>query len=230
MGKWKEGDLMQNTYQEADAWFQRNEEALKTQKEITKTARFVLQFLKENKILSGGESILEIGSSYGYNLKYLSEQLEGGMYYGIDPSADAIEYGKVKYKQEIELHHGRSDNLPWEDEKMDVVILGFCMYQVDRKYLMRTISEVDRVLKENGFLMLIDFDTDIPYKRENKHTSGIYTFKMKYENLFLANPQYYLVEKKSFSHTSHCFTEDIQERLAFTVLYKNNIDNSYVIG
>ena len=95
---------------------------------------------------------------------------------------------------QLQLICGTSDELPYKDLKFDVVILGFCMFWVDRKYLMKTVSEADRVLKEGGYLVIVDFDTFIPYKKDNVHNPDAWTYKMQYINLFLSNPQYCLVK------------------------------------
>ena len=93
---------------------------------------------------------------------------------------------------------------------------------------MKTVSEADRVLKDGGYLAVIDFDTPVPYKRDNVHNPDAWTYKMQYINLFLANPQYCLADKRSFSHKDNMFCEEIQERVSFNILYKDSVDNSYI--
>lgn len=56
---------------------------------------------------------------------------------------------------------------------MDFVILGFCMYVVDRRYLLKTAAEIDRILKRGGFLLIEDFDAPNPVLRPNKHNANI---------------------------------------------------------
>lgn len=214
---------------EADAWFFRNKGYLAELGEVSEGTRLASEFLEGQNGSDGwdGKHILEIGACYGYNLKYLSDKL-GAKCYGIDPSAEAIKFGREKYGEEINLQEGTSDALPYENGTFDVVIMGFCLYWVEREHLMRTVSEADRVLKEKGYLMLIDFDTAIPYKRANIHNSEVWTYKMQYVNLFLANPQYYLVNKTSFSDGQMSFCENKQERISFNVLFKEKIENAYV--
>lgn len=50
-----------------------------------------------------------------------------------------------------------------------------------------------------------DFDTRIPYKRENIHSQYLPTYKFDVANLFCGNPQYTLIEKRSFSHLGRSF-------------------------
>lgn len=117
------------------------------------------------------------------------------------------------------MQQGISDSLSFEDESMDIVLFGFCLFWVDRKYLFKSISEADRVLKSGGIVILEDFDTAIPYKRENSHNNDAYTYKMDYSKLFTANPQYYLLNKYNYSHSGDNFNIDIQERISTSILY-----------
>ena len=78
----------------------------------------------------------------------------------------------------------------------DVVYFGFCLYLVDRFDLFQVVAEADRVLKTGGFLFITDFDPRIAMKRKYHHKEGVYSYKMKYENLFLGSPSYTLIEKR----------------------------------
>lgn len=99
-------------------------------------------------------------------------------------------------------------------------MMAFCMFWVDRKYAMKVITEVDRVLKKGGYLATWDFDTKIFYRRANVHNANVPTYKYDLANLFLGNPQYSLIEKRSFSHMGNTFHKNVQERCALNVLYK----------
>ena len=90
-------------------------------------------------------------------------------------------------------------------------MFGFSLFWVGRKYLFKSISEADRILKDGGIIFLTDFDTKNPYKRINQHDKYAYTYKMNYSNLFLSNPQYYLIEKITYSHSGFNFNPEVQE-------------------
>ena len=51
---------------------------------------------------------------------------------------------------------------------------------------------------------------------------------MDYAKLFLANPQYYLVEKRSLLEMGDGFNPDIQERRSLQILYKDCVNNTYI--
>ncbi len=134
-----------------------------------------------------------------------------------------------KMNLNVELIRGTADDLPFKDEEFDIVFAGFCLYWVDRKYIMKCVSEIDRVLKTGGYVFIHDFDVKIPRMRPNKHNTDMYTFKMNYADLFLANPQYFLCSKEYFSHGENKFDKDIQERISVQILYKDTILNSYIL-
>lgn len=172
--------------------------------------------------------IVEIGASNGRNLNYFSQNMNCNIS-GVEPSSEAVLEGNINFFNGKEvLLKGTSDSLPYEDESVDVVMFGFSLFWVGRKYLFRSISEADRILKTGGYLLITDFDTINPYKRINIHNKDAYTYKMNYANLFLANPQYYLIAKKNFSQDNDSFNFQVQERISAQILYKDYEDNVYI--
>ena len=198
---------------EGDAWFNRNNKTDKLSPDMKVIQNYI----------AAGLNVLEIGCADGNRLNSLAENAN---FYGLDPSKEAIENGTKKYS-DISLSVGTSDILEFEDAFFDVVIFGFCLYLVDRNLLFKSIAEADRVLKDKGFLIITDFDPQLNLKNQYKHFEGVYSYKCDYPKLFLSNPAYSLVEKKSFSHYGDAFHVDENERVATTVLYKD-IENAYV--
>lgn len=214
-----------------DAWFERNH--VQKELEIPMGCKLFEKAVSRRLEEMGPENkILEIGCSCGYNLLYLCEKyhLEG---YGLDPSKEAIDYGNDKIQKAgrkgITLKQGSADDLPFENQVFDIVILGFCMYCIDRKYILRVISEVDRILKEGGIVAISDFETTIPYRRPNKHHENLWTYKYDMAQLFIGNPQYTLMEKRSFFDNGEGFAEDMQERCAVNILYKERIKDVFIL-
>lgn len=208
---------------EGDNYFERNFNK-NSQKETTMGAQLFYEFISRQ--IGGGYSVqskrmLEIGCCYGYNLAYFFDKC-GFSCYGIEPSGKAIEYGKQQYNTKVDFLQGTADDLKYVDKFFDVVLVGTCLYQVDRALLRRTLSEIDRVLDCGGFLVISDFDTPVPCKRENKHNELTPTYKDNYGDMFLRFPyKYTLVEKKSYSFNGEfIFSEDIQERVSTQILYK----------
>ena len=157
-------------------------------------------------------------------MAYLEEKL-GFKGYGIEPSKKAINYGKQLFGDSLVFVYGTADSIPYVDDFFDVVMVGTCLYQVDRKLLVRTLSEIDRVMKSGGFLVISDFDTPFLCKRENKHNALAPTYKDNYGDMFLHAPyKYTLVEKRSYSFSGELvFSIDVQDRMSTQIFYKENI-------
>ena len=60
------------------------------------------------------------------------------------------------------------NSFSFPDNFFDMIILGFCLYLCDRNKLFKIASEVDRVLKENSYLVIIDFYPGSFYYKNNK--------------------------------------------------------------
>ena len=56
------------------------------------------------------------------------------------------------------------------------------------------------MLKNNGNLFIRDFNPNFAYKNEYSHCKEIYSYKMKYRNMFTWNPVYTLGVSRVF-HT-----------------------------
>lgn len=215
---------------EADRWFERNKEMMENV-EKSEGIRIFNDFLLRggtNKSLIFQKRVLEIGSSMGYNLAFLEKNYLCKCY-GVEPSEAAVSYGKKKYPN-IALERGTADTLNYNDSYFDVVILGFCLYQVDRNLLYKVVAEVDRVLKEGGILVITDFDIPGNIRRENIHTSNAPTYKQDYGKLFYLNMGYSLIEKRTYSSSGDDFSSNIQERISTQILYKEYISDIYKEG
>jgi ubiquinone/menaquinone biosynthesis C-methylase UbiE len=184
---------------EADNWFKRNFEALK--KYDAKEDK-IISLLKSYNIAP--KNVLEIGCSAGYRLDGMRKTFSTGKVVGIEPSNTAIAYGKQNYP-EVEFHQGTADDMScFKDASFDVLIVGFVFYVVDRSLLLRTIAEIDRVLQDNGILIIIDFFTEASVRRNYAHISEFpaFTFKDKYDEIFTATHLYHLLNKSSYNHES----------------------------
>jgi ubiquinone/menaquinone biosynthesis C-methylase UbiE len=164
-----------------------------------------------------GQKVLEIGCSDGSRLKWLKESL-GFECYGIDPSTQAVQ---VASSRGITAEIGTANNLPFDDNMFDIVIFGFCLYLCDREDLFRIAAEADRVLKSPGWLLIEDFYSPIPLKREYHHRNGLFSYKMDYRTLFTWSPSYTCYSQKVTHHAEPGYTDDSNEWVATSVLRKN---------
>ena len=130
---------------EGDKWFERNQQ-LCEDRNVSHGIVLLDEFMSKEIRLKEkfcDAKVLEIGCSFGYNLKFLTEKYQYKCF-GIDPSKKAIEYGNNKYGAfEIELKQGTADSINYPDAYFSIVILGFCMYLVDRSLVSKVVSEID---------------------------------------------------------------------------------------
>ena len=204
---------------EGDAWYQRNKAFIGDPSSIDLEAiTEVLSSFKETI-----NAILEIGCSEGSKLRYLCNHFEATGF-GLDPSRAAITAGNklgmesTNFKTFLDV--GVASEIPHKDKFFDLVYFSFCLYLVDRDDISRCIAEADRVLRPGGFLAILDFDPAHKIKKEYKHAPGVFSYKESYVHYFTSLGDYYLVSKKSFSHTKDHFDIENQERLSITILYK----------
>lgn len=142
-------------------------------------------------------SILEVGCGDGRYLGRLQRHY-GAKATGIDPSAKAIEKGSQDYPDITFIREDAVVGLSWQniaEQKFDLIFFGFCLYLIDRDDLMYIVSLADTLLVYDGYLAIYDFDVRMPHKVPYKHKDGIFTYKMDYPGLWLANPEYRLVSK-----------------------------------
>ena len=121
----------------------------------------------------------------------------------------------------MNLSLGTADALAFEDGSFDVITLGFCLYLCDRKDLFKIAYEIDRCLKDDGYLVIKDFSPPFPYRNNYCHSDGIFSYKMKYPSMFEWNPNYFQIYNMVFTHSGNDKREQPDERIAITVLNKN---------
>lgn len=205
---------------EGDAWFERNKQVLES-----RPGHFECDLITSElaPFRDDIHDILEIGCGDGSKTELLASFF-GARAAGIDPSAKAIDHGRQRMQAQqvsgVDLRTGTADQLEWPDASFDFVYFGFCLYLVGRSELMTAMAHADRVLRAGGFLAILDFDPSRPHRREYHHRPGLFSYKQDYAGIFAATGQYKLFGKRSFSHSSHHFARDPDERVAMSFLYK----------
>lgn len=205
---------------EADQWLDRNKEVLTNFDANTDP---VLRVMNDYQIAP--DSCIEIGSSFGYRLHHLKQEFVNCKAVGVDPSSEAIEKGRSLFP-EIDLCRGTSDDLSiFEDATFDLVICGFFLYVTDRKLLLKTVAEIDRVLKDGGRLIIYDFFSKKPTGNAYHHikTFDAYSYKQNYEDIFLASGLYHLLHKETIHHATlkKDKSDNFNDKACITALIKN---------
>jgi demethylmenaquinone methyltransferase / 2-methoxy-6-polyprenyl-1,4-benzoquinol methylase len=89
---------------------------------------------------------------------------------GVDISEGMLEVGREKIKKRglehiIQLKTGDSENLPFEDNKFDTIIVSFGVRNFEN--LQKGLSEMNRVLKPGGMVLVLEFSQpeSFPFKQ-----------------------------------------------------------------
>lgn len=206
---------------EGDNWFQRNSEKLKTAPHWDPIIYLI------NTYNLRPAHTLEIGCSNGWRLAALKQKLKGE-HIGIEPSLKAIKDGQKRYP-EIILKRGLASDLPVK-KQFDLVIVSFVLHWVSRESLIKTLSEIDRVLVDGGYLIIADFSTPFPTKNQYHHLpkENVFTYKQQYNKIFTATNLYSVVAEINFNHDHHSLTSDgAPQELANCCLLKKSLEDNY---
>jgi ubiquinone/menaquinone biosynthesis C-methylase UbiE len=206
---------------EANAWFERNKSVIDN---YNLDRDRVITLIKEYNLKP--KKVLEIGCSAGYRLNAINSIYKDCLTYGIEPSEKAIEYGKQNYPQ-VNFIHGTADNLEClENEDVDIVIVGFVFYVIDRNILLKVISEIDRVLRNGGILIIVDFFSETSLKNVYQHIQEFtaFSFKQNYDEVFTASKLYYLLDKSTWNHSEKVLdaTDNYHDKYSISLLKKDN--------
>lgn len=140
--------------------------------------RNLIKIFNRNHIqLSKFNSILDLGCGIGHWLRMIAEikgNAEGLV--GIDLSMERINYAK-KINKNIKLIKADMCDLPFKDESFDFItaFVSF-MFLTEEKNLKKAISEVARVLKNDGFFLFYDV---IGNKKLSEFTRGFQVEEVK---------------------------------------------------
>ncbi|OAJ71370.1 hypothetical protein A7976_11710 [Methylobacillus sp. MM3] len=199
---------------EGDAWFRRNQAVL-AERDWSRDPIC----LQVAELVETGKTakVLEIGCGDGSRLTHLRDRLNCEVA-GIDPSSEAI---SVATSKGLSANVGTADSLPYAGGVFDIVIFGFCLYLCDDNDLFRIACEADRVLSENGWLLLLDFEAKAPTYRSYHHREGIRSRKMDYKQMFLWHPAYTLSGYRKFHHETLQWTDERDEWVSLSCMRKS---------
>lgn len=181
---------------EGNSWFQRNKSVLEKEGKVD-WPTYLLSLL-DNK--SGIRNVAELGCSNGWRLNQLSKHFTGTRFVGVDASIEAIDDGRKRYP-DLELHQGLLSQLPIQDE-FDLVVVNFVLHWVDRKTLINSVAEIDRVMKDGALLILGDFLPDYQQRRHYHHLPNerVYTYKQDYARIFESFGTYKELTRFTYDH------------------------------
>ena len=151
--------------------------------------------------------VLEYGGNYADLLNYLKTNKKIDEAVCIDASKEALDFGKQNYGDSIKFIHGTISNNQINDDPafqnyFDLIIVDDVFGWVSRETLFQSISNIDNVLADDGFLFIRDFYPDKRIKNQNHHVEEGFVYNYKVPNshasLFLASGIYEIEWQKVF--------------------------------
>jgi SAM-dependent methyltransferase len=144
-------DIHQSTYKESD-W-------------IDKPSLFALDAVK---YFPSNGTVLELGAGQGQDSRYFAEQ--GYAVISTDSAGSALELSKqklpAKLKDKVTFQHvDLFEELPFDNEKFDVVYAHLSLHYFDHEHTTRIFAEIKRILKPGGvFAFFANSINDPEYK------------------------------------------------------------------
>jgi ubiquinone/menaquinone biosynthesis C-methylase UbiE len=199
---------------EGNAWFERNHNKVKSglKDPIIKAISKCLGTNSSKK-----KTLLEIGCGEAKRLHWISKNFNFQCY-GVEPSEKAVAFANSK---NVTVIKGTADLLDFK-KKFDFVVFGFCLYLCDRSDLFQIVKEADRVLKNNGYLIILDFYSTEYIKNKYNHYSGIFSYKMDYRKMFDWHPSYNCFYHEVSTHLKND-SIDYKDNLVATSIFRKKI-------
>ncbi len=104
---------------------------------------------------SKGMNILDVGCGTGTHLELY--QRYGCNLYGIDLSPSMLEVARARLGDSTRLELGDATSMPYENHKFDLIISMLSLHEMAPQIRSGVLSEMKRVLKDDGHILLIDF-------------------------------------------------------------------------
>ncbi len=143
-------------------------------------------------------SLLEIGCTNGFRLEKAREAFAARCC-GLEVSSAAISEGRTKFP-EVEIVEGvaPSDLNYWNDLTFDTVIVGHFEYLLPRSELFALASEIDRLLRDGGHLVVMDFLYPHAVSAPYTHDDQLRVFKHDPSRPWTWSPTYSLIGRQVY--------------------------------
>ena len=163
--------------------------------------------------------VLDAGCGTGKFLKILEEYSK--KYIGIDLSAKQLEKAKTKSKKDTsEFICSNLSNINLENNQIDLIICSWVLGTiVDIDERNKCLSELKRLLKLNGIIILIENDEDSEFEEIRNRTKDTRT--RDYNNWILSNE--FTIAKQIETYFN--FKTYDEAKKCFEVIYGENISN-----
>ncbi len=109
-----------------------------------------------------GGTILDVGCGTGTHLEtYSRYKCE---LHGIDTSPSMLKIAGERLGKSADLRQADATKMPWEKNSFDLILCMLVLHEMDDDVRSRVLSEMKRVLKADGRILLIDFHVGTPQR------------------------------------------------------------------
>jgi len=202
---------------EGDDFFKRNF-ANKEIPDLRLNKKVIYDEIKESGI--SYKKVLEFGGNYGDLLYNMKQNNDAAECFNVEASKDAIEFGKKNFQDNVNFVHGTiANNDITNNEKFenyfDLIIIDDVLDWVSRETIFQSVTNIDNLLKDGGFVFIRDFYPDKNTKNQNHHVKDEFVYNFKVENshagIFLASGIYQVEWQKIFF-----------DKIGFSTSYKSD--------
>ncbi len=128
------------------------------------------QMIADLARLQSGETVLDVGCGTG-TLALVAKKRVGktGRVCGIDPSVPLLAGARRKAARAglpIDFQPGGIEQIPFSDQSFDVVLSTFMIHHLPDNLKRQGLSEIARVLKAGGCLLVVDFKRPEEYQSQ----------------------------------------------------------------
>jgi len=143
--------------------------------------RYFIKTIIDNFLPEINLKILDIGCGTGGTTVLLKKY---GKVIGLEKNKYAQKLAK---KRGLEIIAGDAHELPFSNQNFDLVTIFDVLYHKEIKDIKKTILEVNRVLKKDGFVLITDSAFNFLKSTHDKALSGNKRFTIDYLNKILEN-------------------------------------------
>jgi len=183
------------------------------------------------KVLNTGtnNAVLEIGCHIGDLLHYAGEKFGSSRRVGIEPSKKAVEHGKKIFHKNHYITGVIADKLEIDFKPVDLIIINDVFCWISRETLFLSLTNIDKVLKIGGKILLRDFLPNGFVANRNKHVTDHQVFCYKvigsHGQIFVDSGKYKLLSSRVFmgdelSLSKETYSDDLEDRWVDMLLLK----------